>query len=267
MLRVELGKAARRWRTWALAVVLGAVPALFVAALRFSPPSGGGGDGPPFLVQTLSNGLFAPLVALVLIQPFLLPLAAALLSGDAVAGEAAGGTLRYLLVRPVGRARLVLVKYAAVLLLLAALLGVVVVVGLAAGAAAFGLRPLPTLSGTILPIGEGLVRIAAATAYVLGGVAGLAAVGMFVSTLTESGPGATVATVAVAIVMQIVGALDSLRAVHPWLLTQPWRSLAELLRSPISTEPLVRGVLVYGAYTAVFLALAVTVLRRRDIAS
>src|SRR5918998_6080469 len=104
VLRVELGRSVRRWRTWVLAVVLASVPALIVVALVLTPPPPGAGDG--FFSLATRNGLFAPLAALTVVQPFLLPLTAGLLSGDAIAGEAAGGTLRYLLVRPVRRTTL-----------------------------------------------------------------------------------------------------------------------------------------------------------------
>jgi len=266
MFRVELGKAARRWRTWALALVLGAIPALFVLALVLSPPASGD-DGPPFMVQTLRNGLFAPLVALVLLQPFFLPLTAGLLSGDAIAGESSAGTLRYLLVRPVGRTRLILAKYASVMALLGLLLAWVLVVGLVVGTIAFDLRPLATLSGTTVGVGPALARIAGSAAYVLAGVAGLAAVGLFISTLTESGPGATVATVAFAIVSQILGALSSLEVLHPYLLNTHWLAFVELLRSPVAAAPMLRGLAVFAAYTAVFLGAACLVLGRRDVHS
>ena len=38
MFRVELAKAARRWRTWLLAAALGGIPILIVLAVRLSPP-------------------------------------------------------------------------------------------------------------------------------------------------------------------------------------------------------------------------------------
>ena len=42
--------------------------------------------------------------------PFFLPLTVGVVAGDTIAGEASLGTLRYLLVRPAGRSRLLLVK-------------------------------------------------------------------------------------------------------------------------------------------------------------
>src|SRR6266508_2354750 len=119
MFRVELMKAWRRWRTYLLAAALGGIPVLIVIAVKLSPPTPAATeDAPPFLFQILRNGLFAPLTGLAVIQPFFLPLAAGLLAGDSVAGEAQAGTLRYLLVRPVARTRLVLGKYGAAMLLL-----------------------------------------------------------------------------------------------------------------------------------------------------
>ncbi len=265
MFRVELGKSVRRWRTWVLAVVLGAVPTLIVVALVLNPPPpGAGGD---FINLATRNGLFAPLAALAVVQPFLLPLTAGLLSGDAIAGEASAGTLRYLLVRPVRRSAFVLGKYASVVALLLAGVGVIVAVGLLAGGLTFGLGDVPTLSGTTLSLGEALVRLVGAGLYAVAGVAGLAAVGLFISTLTESGPGATVATVAVAIVGQIVGALESLEVVHPFLLNEYWLAFFELFRSPVSFDLMGRGLLVFGSYIVVFLGLALAVMSRRDVLS
>src|SRR5690348_11828930 len=107
MFRVELAKAVRRWRTWALAAALGAIPALIVVGVAVGGARHHGNDGPPFIGYILRSGYFAPLTALAVVQPFFLPLTAGLLSGDAIAGEATSGTLRYLLTRPVGRSRLV----------------------------------------------------------------------------------------------------------------------------------------------------------------
>ena len=38
MYRVELAKAAHRWRTWLLAAALGAIPVVMTIALKLSPP-------------------------------------------------------------------------------------------------------------------------------------------------------------------------------------------------------------------------------------
>src|SRR5262245_28206091 len=112
MFRVEIAKSVRRVRTY----VFGAgLAALAVLPVIFLPDTGSDGGGPPFLDFIRRSGLFAGLTAVALIQPFFLPLGTGLLAGESIAAEASNGTLRYLVVRPVTRLRLVLVKYGAVL--------------------------------------------------------------------------------------------------------------------------------------------------------
>src|SRR5215211_7932100 len=112
VLRVELGKLVRRPRTWITVALLAGLPtviAVFVHVTGIGPRPG---EGPALLSEVLNNGLLLPAAALALILPVFLPVAVAVVAGDAVAGEASAGTLRYLLVRPVGRSRLLVVKLA-----------------------------------------------------------------------------------------------------------------------------------------------------------
>lgn len=268
MFRVELAKAAHRWRTWLLAAALGGIPIVIVVAVKLSPPPlGPAQDAPPFLLQIVRNGLFAPLTGLAVIQPFFLPLATGLFAGDAIAGEAQGGTLRYLLVRPVGRTKLVLSKYGAAMALLGLLTLWTAVAGLAAGGVVFGLHPLPTLSGTTLSVGEGLLRILGSAAYILLAMSGVAAIGVFVSTLTDSGPGATVATVVLAIASQILDNIPSLRVIHPYLPTHGWLAFTDLFRFPVGWDGMRGGLVVSAVYSALFLGAALIAFSRRDVTS
>ena len=262
---VELAKSLRRWRTWALMIVFCAIPALIVVGVLANPPVNG--EGPPFLRDILRSGLFAPLTALAVLQPFFLPLAASLFSGDAIAGEASAGTLRYLLAQPAGRVRLVVAKYlSAMTLVLIILLGVVAV-GTISGGWAFGLGRMPMLSGSTLSGGAAFIRLLGATLYVALGVSSLAAIGIFISTLTESAPAATVSTVVFAIVSQILGALSSLHAIHPYLLTRDWFAFGDLFRDPVSWEGITHGLIVDASYVTVFLGTALFLFRRKDITS
>ena len=266
MFRVELTKAWRRWRTYLLAAAFGGIPVLIVIAVKLSPPTlSGTEDAPPFLLQIVRNGLFAPLTGLAVIQPFFLPLAAGLLAGDAVAGEAQGGTLRYLLVRPVARTRLVLAKYGAAMALLGLLLLWVVGCGAFWGGVVFGFKPLPTLSGTTLSVAQASLRILAAAGYILLGVSGIVAIGVCISTLTDSGPGAIVATVILGISSEIADQIPSLRVIHPYLPTHGWLAFTDLFRFPVDWGGMRGGVLVSAAYTAVFLTMALMAFSRRDV--
>jgi ABC-2 type transport system permease protein len=268
MFRVELIRAVRRWRTYLFGAGLAGIPILIVLSLALSSsPPANSPDNPPFLTLILSNGLFAPLTALAVIQPFFLPLGAGLLSGDSIAGESSAGTLRYLLIRPVGRTRLVLSKYGFVMTLVSAGVVWVVIVGLVAGGIAFGYKAIPTLSGTTLGSGATLVRILGVGAYLVAGVAGIAAIGMLISVLTDSAAGAAIAPVGVAIVSQILDHVDSVRVIHPYLISHQWLAYLDLFRSPIEWGNIARGLVTFAIYTAVFLGAAIAVFNRKDITS
>src|SRR5215475_656652 len=111
LLRSELGMVFRRRRNQIALLVMAGVPVLIGVAIKLTNDSG---NGPPFFNQITNNGVFVAFVALTMVIPLFLPLVVAVVSGDAVAGEAQLGTLRYLLTVPVGRTRLLLVKYAAI---------------------------------------------------------------------------------------------------------------------------------------------------------
>jgi ABC-2 type transport system permease protein len=262
--RIEITKAFRRPRTYVLGTLLAGVAVLPTIVLATTHGDSG---GPPFFEQLRTNGLFGGLAGVGLIVPFFLPLGAGLLSGEAVASEASGGTLRYLLVRPVGRVRLVLSKYWSVMALLGMSVLWVAIVGLVAGGIAFGYGPLPTLSGGEISALAALARIAAAAVYVAAGVAGLAAIGVFLSTMTESGVGAAVATVSLSIISQILDGLSSLHAIHPYLFTHDWLAFTDLFRSPVAWDAIRHGLLLQLCYTAVFLLGALAVFTRKDVTS
>jgi hypothetical protein len=104
VIRVELLKLVRRPRSWVSIGLLCGLPvlvAVFVAVTHLVPPPG---QGPTLLSAVLSNGSLYPAAALAIVLPIFLPVAVAVVAGDAIAGEAGAGMLRYLLARPVGRA-------------------------------------------------------------------------------------------------------------------------------------------------------------------
>ncbi|MCD2197737.1 ABC transporter permease [Actinomycetospora endophytica] len=115
MIVVELRKLFRRPRTWVtigLLCLLPAIVAAFLASTRITPPPG---QGAAFLSAVLESGSLYPAAALALVLPIFLPVAVAVVAGDAVAGESTAGTLRYLLVRPVRRTALLGAKLVSVI--------------------------------------------------------------------------------------------------------------------------------------------------------
>ncbi|MFF9361559.1 ABC transporter permease [Streptomyces griseoluteus] len=256
LLRSELVTTLRRWRTLVLLAVLAAVPVLIGIAVRVETGGGGdpdrGGGGPAFIAQVTNNGLFLVFTALAATLPFFLPMAVGVIAGDAVAGEAGAGTLRYLLVAPAGRTRLLLTKYATVLAfcLLATL--VVAVSALAVGALLFPLGEVTTISGTRIGFGDGLLRALLIALAVAASLTGVAALGLFVSTLTNSGIAAMATTVGLLITVQILDQIPQLHAIQPYLFSHYWLSFADLLRDPVLWDDLRRNLVLQGVYAAAF---------------
>ncbi len=134
--------------------------------------------------------------------PLFLPLAVSVAAGEAVAGEASIGTLRNLLVVPVSRTRLLVVKYVGITAFAIAAAFTVAIAGLLIGLALFPIGPVTLLSGGTLPVGTAIVRVALVALYVAAMLAGLAAIGLFASTLTE----VPIAAMAVTAITALVGA-------------------------------------------------------------
>lgn len=263
MFRSELRLIAGRRRNQAGLAVLAAVPIIMAVVVRTTESS----DGPPFLREATQNGLFVALAALTVELPMFLPLAVAMLSGDAIAGEANIGTLRYLLTVPVDRARLLAVKYAS--LCVGALWGVlaVAVPGVVAGLALFGTGPVLTLSGTQISTGQGLWRLVLVCLYLSAGLAALAAVGLFISTLTEQPIAAAIALMIFTIVSWILDGISQISWLHPWLVVHDWMAFGDLLRDPIAWETVRHGLGVFAGYAVVFWLAAWARLADKDVTS
>jgi ABC-2 type transport system permease protein len=265
--RSELRLVLGRRRNLVLLVGLALVPLLLGLVLFFTQDTAMDGQGPPFLSRVTGNGLFLVVASIFVCLPFLLPLTIGIASGDAIAGEASAGTLRYLLTVPVGRTRLLLVKAVGALTFAAAAVSAIAVVGLITGALLFGVRDVTLLSGDTVPLATGALRVLAVVVYVGLSLTGLVAVGLFFSTLTEVPVGAMAATVVVAIVSGVLDTIPALSGIHPALLTHHWLDFAEFLRLEPDWAVIGGGLAVQAAWVAIFGALAWSRFTTADVSS
>lgn len=266
LLGSELGTLFRRRRTIAMLVALAAVPVLIAVVVRVTG-AGSSGRGPAFLGAITDNGLFVGFTALVVCIPLFLPLTLGVVAGDTIAGEAGLGTLRYLLVAPAGRIRLLVVKYAGVVAFSLAATVVIVLAGIGIGALLFPIGPVTLLSGDTVDAGGFFVRTALMAGYVTISLLGLGAIGLFISTLTTVPVGAMAATVVLAGVSQILDQLPQLDWVHPWLFTHYWLGFGDLLRDPIVWDSYGQNALLQLGYIVVFGCLAYGRFATKDILS
>jgi len=268
---VELRKLFRRPRTWLTIALLDALPTLVAVLLAITHVGPRPGEGPAFLSAVLSNGSLFSVAALAIVLPLFLPIAVAVVAGDSVAGEAAAGTLRYLLVRPVGRTRLLVAKLAAVFVFVGVAVVVVAGTGYLVGRLLLGDQPLgasvSSVSGSALTAGQLAWRIVFTICYVAFSMLGVAAIALFLSTVSDSGLAASLGALAALIGSSVLLTLDAARSLQPYLPTRYWLSFIDLFRDPILWRDVERGVALQAVYVAVFLAAAWANFTTKDVTS
>ena len=300
MIKVELVKLLRRSRTWISVVLTCALPlmvAIFITVTDLVPPPG---QGSAFLSAVLQDGALYPAAALAIVLPVFLPVAVAVVAGDSIAGEAAGGTLRYLLVRPVGRTRLLVAKlvsvvvyvllvvlavtftaYATGVFLLgpseAAAVGQAPGGGVPGGAAAPGLAgqaptagqaaggTVTSLSGAPLSLLQLTERTAGAIAFITVSMLGVAAIALFLSTITDSALGSALGALAALVASEVLVTLNAATVVQPYLPTRYWLAWIDFFRQPVFWRDIQRGFGIQAVYVVVFLAAAWANFSTKDI--
>ncbi|CAN5301316.1 ABC transporter permease [Frigoribacterium sp. UYMn621] len=266
LLASEISVLFRRRRTGAMLVSLALIPVLIAVAVKLSSGSSSG-RGPAFLDQVSQNGLFVSFVGLLVSVPLFLPLTVGVVAGDTIAGEASAGTLRYLLIAPAGRVRLLLVKYLATAVFCLAATLAVAIAGAVIGAALFPIGPVTLLSGDSIEVGDSIVRSLLIAAYITVSLLGLSAIGLFISTMTDVPVGAMATTIVLSVVSQVLDSLPQLDWLHPWLFSHYWLGFADLLRQPISWDSFGNNAILQAGYILVFGALAFGRFTTKDILS
>lgn len=256
MILVELNKMLRSRRTWVAILMINALPTLVAVLLGLTDLGPRPGTGPAFLSAVLSDGTLFPLAALAIVVPLLLPIAVALAAGEAIAGEAQAGTLRYLLIRPVGRTRLLVAKLVSVMAFVVLVVVTVAVAAYVCGVLLLGGTPggVASVSGSTLTTPEIVVRTLAALAYAMWSMLGVTAIGLFLSTVVDNPSGAALGTLGVLIASTVLLTLDAASALHPWLPTRYWLSFVDLFRDPILWRNVLRGIGLQSLYVVAFLA-------------
>ncbi|MET1058416.1 MAG: ABC transporter permease subunit [Nocardioides sp.] len=272
MIAVELTKLVRNRRTWVTILLIDALPTLVAVLLAVTDIGPRPGAGPAFLSAVMTDGKLFPLAALAIVLPLFLPLAVAITAGEAIAGEAQQGTLRYLLVRPVGRTRLLVAKLLSVMAFVVLTIAVVAATAYLSGALLLGDGEVPgsaagatSVSGSGLSTPELVARTLLALAYAMFCMLGVAAIALFLSTVVRSPLGAALGTMGLLIASTLLLTLDAADSFRGYLPTRYWLAFVDLFRDPIFWRDLVRGVLLQAAYVVVFLAAAWANFATKDV--
>jgi len=263
----ELVVMFTRRRTWAMLAAIALIPILLGLAVYLSADRLAPGEGPPFVDRVTQNGLFTGFAAMLLAMPLFLPLTVSVVSGDTIAGEAGLGTLRYLLISPVGRLRLLMVKYLGTVAFVLAGTLTLMIAGALTGWLLFPVGPVTLLSGDVIGLGESIWRMVLVALYVTVSMLGMLAVGLFISTLTTVPVGAMTAVLITSGVSQILDNLPQVSVIHEWLFTHYWLDFADILRQPIELGSFGANALLQLGYVALFGALAYGRFASKDILS
>jgi ABC-2 type transport system permease protein len=262
LLGAELRWVLRRPRTLVMLGLFALVPVLIAIGIAVADDDGD--RGPGLIAAAAGNGLVLPVAAITLSLALLLPLAVAMASADAIAGEAASGTLRGLLLSPVSRLRVVGMKAFGVMVVATLALLVLAVVGVVAGLVLVGGGSLVTLSGTVLGLPEALGRVLIVVVWALGQLAAIGAIALAISAFTEHPLVVLASVLGGLIVFGVLTAIPALDWIQPWLLTTGWTAGADVLRDPLPLDGLVESSLRALCYVAVGAGLTTYRMLRRD---
>ena len=255
LLASELRLVLRRPRTQITLVLLALVPVVTgIGIAATGSPAGAG-----LLTQVAGNGLVLPVVALSLCLTLLFPLAVAMAAADALAGESAHATLRGLLLAPVSRSRLVLVKSIGVLAVAVTAVAVVTLLGAVTGLILVGpagsAHGMFTLSGTEVGPWSAMMRLVLAATWTVAQLAAVGAVALAVSSTTDHPLVVLAAVLGALIGFGVLSAVPVLDWLQPVLLTRGWFALTDVLRDPMPLAGLASSSIRAGCYLVIGVAL------------
>jgi ABC-2 type transport system permease protein len=259
----ELLKLLAQKRTYLGLGAAMAVPLVFVVVLTIQ--TGGPNDIPlgRYIRQT---GLATPFVVLFFMSIWAFPLITALVAGDIVASESHNGTLKTILTRSRDRGEIYAGKVAATFTYTVVAIVAMALVGLVAASIAWGFHPLTSLSGTTVSAAHGTGLLAATVAIYAWPMAGIAAFGILLSTITRNSAASVVGTLMWALLMQLLGVLPGTEPVRAYLLGTQFDAWHGFLRTPADWVPVVRALWVCALYVAIPLFAGYLVFLRRDVA-
>ncbi|MGI8533211.1 MAG: ABC transporter permease, partial [Geodermatophilaceae bacterium] len=110
-------------------------------------------------------------------------------------------------------------------------------------------------------------RTVLAIGYITLSMLGVAAIALFLSTLTDSPLAAALGALAFLIGSSVLLTLDAAQALQPYLPTRYWLSFVDLFRDPIFWRDVLRGVGLQAVYVLVLLGAAWANFTTKDITS
>jgi ABC-2 type transport system permease protein len=213
-----------------------------------------------FVAQQIMNSLWIHI-----------PLLISFVAGDQLAGEATGGTYRLILIRPVSRTRIFIVKYISIVFY--TVVFVLFLAGLSIGLALIllGRGDLLIIMRGILVIPEADVAWRFLIAYLLASwsMIMIASISFFFSSFVENAIGPIVATMGLLIISLVITVMpiEMFALVKKILFTQHLNVWQKLFQDPVPWNEIKLGVTHLGIWTSVAVVSAWWVFVKKDILS
>lgn len=214
------------------------------------------------------------LVCFIILQTLIIqiPLLVALVTGDLISGEAAMGTIRLLMTRPLSRTSVLFSKFFAGAVYVFILLVWLGLVSLGIGMLIFGPGDLIVLKSetiTIIPADDTLWRFFAGLGIAFISLLVVASFSLLLSCYSENSIGPIISTMAVIILFTIVGSMDIplFEKIKPFLFTTHmviWRNMFD---QELDYNLICNSMLMLIGHIVLFLFIAWYSFRKKDILS
>jgi ABC-2 type transport system permease protein len=272
----ELIKIAAKPRTYISFIAITVLVGIILFAMKV--------DGPSYISfitasfeQTLAfegtimNG---HLMAFIILQMLIvqIPLLVALVTGDLVSGEAAMGSIRMLLTKPISRTQLLLSKYFAGLIYTFFILLWLGFMSVVVGKWMFGLGDLIVLNsdGLVIINGDDINwRFLGGFAVAFFALTTVATLSLLLSCFSENSIGPIVSTMSIIILFTIIGTLDVpvFDNIRPFLFTTHMAAWRSFFDDPLPIADIKQSLLVLFTHIVVFLSIALYKFNKKDILS
>ncbi len=273
LIQIEVYKIFKRSRSYIGFIAIAAIVLVIELALFL--------DGQHFLDMAVQNlkdsfsfdgnllngylAVFIILNSLWIHIPFLI----ALVAGDLLAGEAASGTFKLLLTRPISRFKLVLSKFIAGFIYTLSLVIFMALLSIGLGLFLFGKGDLMVVQNTIYIFSQDDVpwRIASAFAFSILSMTTVAALAFLFSALADNSIGPIIGTMAIIIALFIFSTIDLsiFSTLKPYLFTNylgAWRLFFE---EPLNTLKITKAAVVLCFHLFLFFGITALYFQRKDI--
>ncbi len=263
--RSEVRRQLGRRRTLWSFVLLLALPVILVVA--FAIGGTGSATGGSLVGLAKAGAANFAVFALSASASFLLVVLAALFVGDAVPSEASWSTLRYLLVAPVPRARLLTSKLVVALATMAVAVVLLTLWSLLVGGVAYGWAPFTNPAGGVLEWSDMLPRFGVIVLYLIVFLLQVGAIAFWLSVRTDAPLAAVGGAVMVTIVSSILSQIETLGGWRNGLPMYYSRAWFDAFAPQVDWTSMRHGVLWSLFYTVLFVGLGYRTFQRKDVLS